>query len=109
MMLCTAFLPVKDVIAAFKKLQSTCPEDCKPTFIYFEDNYVGRYYSTGQRQKPRFAIERLNCCELIKKGYARTNNTVEDWNINFLKLVNTKHPSLHKMIEKFKDDLKTQK
>ena len=28
MMLCTAFLPVKDAITAFEKLQSNCPEDC---------------------------------------------------------------------------------
>ena len=106
MMLCTAFLPVRDVITAFEKLQSTCPEDCQPIFNYFEDNYIGRYNSTGQRQKPRFAIERWNCCERIKKGYARTNNSVEGWNSNFVKLVNTKHPSLPKLIEKFKDEQK---
>ena len=97
---------VKDVITAFEKLQSTCPEDCQPIFNYFEDNYIGRYNSTGQRQKPRFAIERWNCCERIKKGYARTNNSVEGWNSNFVKLVNTKHPSLPKLIEKFKDEQK---
>ena len=90
----------KDAITAFEKLQSTCPEDCQPIFNYFEDNYIGRYNSSGQKQKPRFAIERWNCCERIKKGYARTNNSVEGWNSNFGKLVNTKHPSMPKLIEK---------
>ena len=98
-------MPVKDVITAFEKLQSTCPEGCEPIFNDFEDNYIGRYSSTGQRQKPRFAIERWNCCERIKKGYAK-NNTVEGWSSNFVNLVNTKDPSLPKLIEKFNDKQK---
>ena len=40
---------------------------------YIEDNYIGRYNSAGQRQKPLFANERWDCCDRIKKDYARTN------------------------------------
>ena len=107
MMRCTAFLPMTDVIIEFEKLQSTCPEDCEQIINYFEDNHIGRHNSTEQRQKAWFATERWNCCERVKKGYARTNNSVEGWNRNFVKLVNTKH--LHYPNEKLKDGQKTQK
>ena len=51
----------------------------------------------------------MNCCERIKKGYDRTNYSVEGWNSNFVKLVNRKHPSLPKLIEKFRDVRRTKK
>ena len=66
MMLCTSFLPVKDVITAFENLQSTGPEECEP-----EDNYIGRYKSTGHSQKTQSTNQRWNCCERIKKCYPR--------------------------------------
>ena len=102
------FLRVKDVITGYKELKLTCPEDFQPIFNYFEDNYIEWYNSTGQRQKPRFANERGSCCKRIKKGYSRTNKSIESWNSNFVKLIHTKHLSLPKLFEKFKDGQKNQ-
>ena len=39
-------------------------------------------------------------------GEARTNNSVEGWNGNFNKFAQTKHPSLPKLIQKFREEQK---
>ena len=48
-------------------------------------------------------------CERIKKAYPRTNNSVEGQSSDLVKLVNTKHPSLPKLIEELKDEQRTRK
>ena len=43
----------------------------------------------------------------LKKNYIPcTNNAVEDWSSNFVKVVKSKDPSFPKLIEKFKDEQK---
>ena len=42
----------------------------------------------------------------VKNYLPRTNNAVEGWNSNFVKLVNIKHPSFPKLIENFQDEQK---
>ena len=106
MLLCTAFLPIEDVVLGFEQLQKSCPEDCEHIFNYFEDNYIGRFMANEKRQQPRIAIEQWNCHDRTKNNLPRTNNAVEGWNSNFVKLVNAKHPSISKLIEKFKDEQK---
>ena len=94
MLLSIAFLPVSDVSTAFETLQKTCPETAHPIFNYFEDNYVGRLSAAnGTRQNPRFDVDRWSCHQRVITGRPRTNNAVEGWNSNFVKLVNGKHPS----------------
>ena len=105
MLVSLAFLPIEDIDKGFKKLQETCPEICQPIFNYFEDNYIGRLTSTG-RQKPRFDPNMWSCRERVLLDKGRTNNAVEGWNGAFVKLVNCKHPSFPKLIEKFKDEQK---
>ena len=104
LMLCTAFLPVKDVSTEVEKLQSTCPEDCKPFFNYFADNYVGQKNSTGQRPKLRFAIESWNCFERIKKAIQKQTTLSTAGRVFFAKLLKTKLPSISKLYEKFKEE-----
>ena len=38
-------------------------------------------------------MEQWSCHERVKNDLPRTNNAVEGWNSNFVKLVNSKHPS----------------
>ena len=51
-------------------------------------------------------MEQWSCHEIVKNDLPRTNNAVEGWNSNFVKLVNSKHPSFPKLIEKFQDEQK---
>ena len=107
MLLSIAFVPVSDVSTAFETLQKTCPETAHPIFNYFEDNYVGRLSAAnGTRQKPRFDVDSWSCHQRVITARPRTNNAVEGWNSNFVKLVNGKHPSFPKLIEKFQDEQK---
>ena len=80
-------------------------EESQPIFNYFEDTYICRLTSQG-RQKPRFDMAQWSCHERVKNDLPRTNNAVEGWNSNFVKLVNSKHPSFPKLIEKFQDEQK---
>ena len=91
MLLATAFLPVEDVPTAFELLQGMASEESQPIFNYFEDTYIGRLTSQG-RQKPRFDMEQWSCHQRVRNDLPRTNNAVESWNSNFVKLVNGKHP-----------------
>ena len=110
MLLSIAFLPVSDVSTAFETLQKTGPETAHPIFNYFEVNYVGRLSAAnGTRQNPRFDFDSWSCHQRVITGRPRTNNAVEDWNSNFVKLVNGKHPSFPKLIEKFQDEQKNAK
>ena len=87
--------------------QKTCPETAHPIFNYFEDNYVGRLSAAnGTRQNPRFDVDSWSCHQRVITGRPRTNNAVEGWNSNFVKLVNGKHPSFPELIEKFQDEQK---
>ena len=54
-------------------------------------------------------MEQWSCHERVKNDLPRTNNAVEDWNSNFVKLVNSRHPSFPKLIEKFQDEQKKRK
>ena len=105
MLLATAFLPVEEVPTAFELLQGMASEESQPIFNYFEDTYIGRLTSQG-RQKPKFDMEQWSCHQRVKNDLPRTNNAVEGWNSNFVKLVNSKHPSFPKLIEKFQDEQK---
>ena len=111
MLLSIAFLPVSDVSTAFETLQKTCPETAHPIFNYFgrlsEDNYVGRLSAAnGTPQNPRFDVDSWRCHQRVITGRPRTNNAVEGWNSNFVKLVNGKHSSFPKLKEKFQDEQK---
>ena len=107
MLLSIAFLPVSDVSTAFEILQMTCPETAHPIFNYFEDNYVGRLSdANGTGQNPRFNVDSWSCHQRVITGRPRTSNAVEGWNSNFVKLVNGKHPSFPKLIEKIQDEQK---
>ena len=105
-MLCTAFLPVKDVSTEVEKLQSTCPEDCKPIFNYFAENYVGQKNSTGQRPKLRSAIESWNCSERIKKAIQKQTTLSKARRVIFAILLKANFPSISKLFEKFKEEQK---
>ena len=75
-------------------------------FSYFEDTYFDRL-TAQERQKPRFDMEQWSCHQRVKNELPRPNNAVEGWNSNFVKLVNNKHPSFVKLIDKIKDEQKT--
>ena len=107
MLLSSAFLPVSDVSNAFETLQKTCPEPAHPIFNYFADKYVGRLSAAnGTPQNPRFDVASWRCHQRVITGRPRTNNAVEGWNSNFVKLVNGKHPSFPKFIESFETNRK---
>ena len=107
MLLSIAFLLVSDVSTAFETIQKTCPETAHPIFNHFENNYVGRLsVANGTRQNPRFDLDSWSCHQRVITGRPRTNNDVEGWNSNFVKLVNGKHPSFPKLKEKFQDEQK---
>ena len=51
-------------------------------------------------------MEQWSCDQRVQNDLPCTNNSVEGWNSNFVKLVNSKHPSFPKLIEKFMDEQK---
>ena len=61
--------------------------------------YTGGLTSHG-RQKLRFDTNQWSCHQRVKNHRHRTNNAVEGWNSNFVKLVNSKHLSFQKTDEK---------
>ena len=98
MMLCTAFLSVKDVITALKN----CSQVAQRTVSQFSTTLKKiTWVDTTQLVRSRNRNCTLELLRAHKKSYPRTNNSVEGWNSNFVKLVNTKLPSLPKLIEKY--------
>ena len=80
-------------------LRDLALEESQSIFNYFDDTYVGRLTSQGQK-KLRFdntAIE----FPLKKNNDERplTNNAVEGWNNFFVKLVKSKHPLIPNFLE----------
>ncbi len=98
-------LPPEDVVKSFDTLSLHLPTEFEEIFDYFEDHYIGRIRA-GSRAQPRFEISMWNCYDRTRSNEPRTNNAVEGWNSNFVKLVNTKHPSLPKIIANFMDEQK---
>ena len=86
---------VKDLPDAFELLQGMAYEESQPIFNNFEDTYIGRLTSQG-RQKLTFDMAQWSCHQRVKNCLSDTNNAVESWNINFEKLVESKHHSFSK-------------
>ena len=103
---CTAFLPVDDVVPGFEKLQNLAQTIVSHYSATLKIISFGRFTLNGKRQKPRFAIEQWNWHEETKNNLPRTNNAVEGCNSNFANLINAKHPSKSKLIDKFKYEQK---
>ena len=105
-MLCLAILLAEDVITGFEILRKENEDESFQTICdYFEETYIGAWRGL-RRLNPKFQICEWNLYERVLDGEARTNNSVEGWNGNFNKFVQTKHPSLPKLIQKFREEQK---
>ncbi len=105
-LLCLAFLPTEDVPAGLDLLrEENSYENFQEVADYFEDTYVGPWRGS-RRVKPKFELKEWNLYERVLNHEARTNNALEGWNGNFNKFVSVKHPSIPKLIQKFKEEQK---
>ena len=63
-----AYLPPQFVFTACETLRSQFPPEAIPVYIYFEDNYVGKYDEFGIFHPPLFPIEIWNNFNLVVYG-----------------------------------------
>ena len=103
MLLATAFQPVADVPTAFELLQGVASEERQPIFNYSEDIY---WYAGFKDDRCPDLTWSNGVAIKSKNDTSLTNNAVEGWNSNFVKLVNSKHPSFPKLIENFQAEQK---
>ncbi|RNA40552.1 hypothetical protein BpHYR1_045116 [Brachionus plicatilis] len=76
-----AFVPVNDVVQAFKIIEGQSNEKFKLIISYFEKCYIGRLKENSKsiRVVPRFPIPSWNLHERILNNLPRTTNSVEAW------------------------------
>ena len=74
-----AFLPPKEVINAFKYIQSTAPPFMSDYVNnYFENKFIGSIdQKTGKRKLPIFPIKLWSVYQRVLDGLPRTNNSIE--------------------------------
>ncbi len=82
---CLAFVPMVDVIKAFKFIQSIAPSSFKPILDYFETYYIGRENPRNKEERavPPFPISLWNLHDRVLKDKARCNNSLEAWHKAF--------------------------
>ncbi len=100
-----AFLPPKEVINAFKLIQTTAPVYMS-NFItdYFENKYIGSIdQKSGKRKVPVFPIKLWSVNQRVLDGLPRTNNSIEAWHKAFSAAIKS-HTLVSKLIEKFKKE-----
>jgi len=86
-----AFVPVKDVLNRFAKVNQLISSDLKPLAQYFEYTYVGTATS-----EPLFSISFWNVYDRVKYNVPRTSNFIEGWHNKFQKLLKTHAPTMWK-------------
>ncbi|RNA44359.1 hypothetical protein BpHYR1_051270 [Brachionus plicatilis] len=76
-----AFVPVNDVVQAYKIIEGQSNEKFKLILSYFEKCYIGRLKENSKsiRVVPRFPIPSWNLHERILSNLPRTTNSVEAW------------------------------
>ena len=97
-----AYLPPQFVFTACETLKSQFPPEAIPVYIYFEDNYVGKYDEFGIFHPPLFPIEMWNNFHLVAYGIPTTTNSVEAWHRSFTSTVASHHPTFWKFCEALK-------
>lgn len=105
-----AFLPVQKVIEGMKYLKSICAPDNTDIIDYFDSTYVtGTYRKVGvskfRRNKPLYPPETWNVHEATLHSRHRTNNICESWNNRFAHLIGHSHPTIWKLINKFREEV----
>ena len=100
-MKCLAFVPIKDVISAFKEISRISVEDFKPMLEYFEEFYIGTNYSRQTRRIPTYPIKMWNCYNRVLEDLDTTNNSLESWHKVF-EMDCKKHPTIHKLVQHFR-------
>ena len=100
-----AFLPPKEVINAFKYIQSTAPPFMADYVNnYFENKFIGSIdQKTGKRKVPIFPIKLWSVYQRVLDGLPRTNNSIEAWHKAFSAAIKS-HTLVAKLIEKFKKE-----
>ena len=92
------FVPIKDIIVAFKEICSAVPDSFVPILSYFEEHYIGKIENEKKklRRVPFFPIPLWNVYNRVIAGLPRTNNSVEAWHKAF-ELGIQKHPTVNKL------------
>lgn len=104
------FVPLKDIIHAFKLIKSVSSKKMECVFDYFEEYYIGKPISSGEsgriaRSLPRFPIKIWNLYDRLLTDLPRTNNSIEAWHKSF-ELDVKKHPTVAKLVEHFRKEQK---
>ena len=88
-----AFLPVTNVIPAFKSLAITFLNVELPLLSYFETTWIGQP-DGGRRLAPIFPHHMWNVLDRASTGSTRTTNSFEAFHHTFNALVSCQHPTV---------------
>lgn len=94
-----AFVPPLNLEEAFQILKGEIPEDLYPLINWFEDNYLGRPNTTGNRDRPLFPNDLWSVYVRTMNGQSRTNNHVEAAHRRMKCEFSFDHPTLFKFIK----------
>lgn len=108
MMCSLAFVPVEDVVAAYRALTAEAPETpgIQEYVEYFGETYVIGIPARGRRRgvAPRYQPRLWNVYQATLDGKAATNNAEEGWHNRFAQLVGRNHPDLYTLLNQIKKE-----
>ncbi|CAF1192190.1 unnamed protein product [Adineta ricciae] len=105
-----AFVPILDVVKAFKLIVDDFDDDADQFLNYFEKTWIGERKRRGAgRKNPQFPIELWNIHDRITSNLPRSNNSIEGWHNAFAKRVSTAHPTITKLADKIRHEPKPKK
>ena len=104
MLAALAFVPLPDVIDAFKSVADESPHDAQEVIDYFEDTYIGRLRPSGHSRALFFDLALWNMCDQTTGDLPRTNNDIEGWHRRFQANVGAYHPNFWKFIDILKQE-----
>ena len=99
MVISLAFVPVRDLNAAFTALCQHLPQCFNLLLRWFEKYYLGRVV-LGVRQRARFPPETWTCYERVRRGLNKTNNYAEASHRALKSEIEVAHPSIWTFIDK---------
>lgn len=106
MIAATAYVPVNDVILAFRELMKHTPAVMDDFVSYFDRIYVTGTRAVGRRRAvpPRYPPEQWNLYDAVTTNEPTTNNASEGWHNRFASLLEKNHPDLYSLLREFQKE-----
>ena len=101
-----AFVPEADVASAFATLRRECPQELRPVYDDFKEDYISGRRSRVHRQgtAPRYPTSLWNQYETAINKSHRTNNISEGWHCRFAVVIGKQHPDLYTLLQEFQKE-----